>query len=45
MERIMDDTSLAERIDFANQLGLKCMVCSSGLGGKTEDEVKNIATS
>lgn len=39
-KEIMDDTSLAERIDFAHQLGLKSMVCSSGLGGKTEDEVK-----
>src|ERR1051325_372758 len=37
---IMDDNSLAERIEFANQLGLKCMVCSGGLGAKTEDEVK-----
>jgi sugar phosphate isomerase/epimerase len=37
---IMDDTSLAERIEFANQLGLTCMVCSGGLIAKTEDEVK-----
>jgi len=39
-KEITDDASLAERIDFANQLGLKCMVCSGGLGAKTEDEVK-----
>src|SRR5437870_1660238 len=39
-KEITDDTSLAERIEFANQLGLKCMVCSGGLGAKTEDEVK-----
>ena len=37
---IMDDNSLAERIDFANQLGLKHMVCSGGLMAKTTDEVK-----
>src|SRR6476659_11027763 len=39
-KEIMDDSSLAERIEFANQLGLKCMVCSGGLQAKTEDEVK-----
>jgi len=39
-KEIMDDASLAERIDFANQLGLKCMICSGGVGAKTEDEVK-----
>jgi sugar phosphate isomerase/epimerase len=39
-KEIMDDSSLAERIEFANQLGLKNMICSSGLGGKTVDEVK-----
>ena len=39
-KEITDDASLAERIEFANQLGLKCMVCSGGLGAKTEDEVK-----
>jgi sugar phosphate isomerase/epimerase len=39
-KEIMDDNSLAERIEFANQLGLKCMVCSGGLMGKTPDEVK-----
>ncbi|MBL7762455.1 MAG: sugar phosphate isomerase/epimerase [Chitinophagaceae bacterium] len=37
---ITDDASLAERIEFANQLGLKHMVCSGGLMAKTEDEVK-----
>ncbi|MBX7127092.1 MAG: sugar phosphate isomerase/epimerase [Cyclobacteriaceae bacterium] len=37
---IMDDESLKERIDFAQQLGLKHMVCSGGLEGKTVDEVK-----
>jgi len=37
---IMDDNSLAERIEFANQLGLKHMVCSGGLMAKTSDEVK-----
>jgi sugar phosphate isomerase/epimerase len=36
----MDDNSLAERIEFANQLGLKHMVCSGGLMAKTTDEVK-----
>ncbi|CAN5684085.1 hypothetical protein BH10BAC2_BH10BAC2_03590 [soil metagenome] len=39
-QEIMDDASLAERIEFANQLGLKNMVCSGGLGAKTEEEVK-----
>ena len=39
-KEITDDASLAERIEFANQLGLKNMVCSGGLMGKTEDEVK-----
>jgi len=39
-KELMDDASLAERIEFANQLGLKNMVCSGGLMGKTEDEVK-----
>jgi len=39
-KELMDDSSLAERIEFANQLGLKNMVCSGGLMGKTEDEVK-----
>ncbi|MBS1600894.1 MAG: sugar phosphate isomerase/epimerase [Bacteroidetes bacterium] len=39
-KEIMDDSSLAERIEFANQLGLKNMICSGGLGAKTEDEVK-----
>src|SRR5436190_14874510 len=39
-KEMTDDASLAERIEFANQLGLKCMVCSSGLGAKTEDEIK-----
>jgi len=37
---IMDDTSLAERVEFANQLGLKNMICSGGLMAKTEDDVK-----
>jgi len=37
---IMDDNSLAERIEFASQLGLKHMVCSGGLMAKTTDEVK-----
>ncbi len=37
---ITDDASLAERIEFANQLGLKHMVCSGGLGAKTADEIK-----
>jgi sugar phosphate isomerase/epimerase len=36
----MDDNSLAERIEFASQLGLKHMVCSGGLMAKTSDEVK-----
>lgn len=39
-KEITDDASLAERIEFANQLGLKHMVCSGGLGAKTADEVK-----
>jgi sugar phosphate isomerase/epimerase len=39
-KEIMDDDSLAERIEFANQLGLKHMVCSGGLMAKTADEVK-----
>ncbi|HLA52385.1 MAG TPA: TIM barrel protein [Flavitalea sp.] len=39
-KEITDDTSLVERIEFANQLGLKNMVCSGGLSAKTEDEVK-----
>ncbi|MFI5153746.1 MAG: sugar phosphate isomerase/epimerase family protein [Chitinophagales bacterium] len=39
-KEIMDDASLAERIDFANQLGLKDMVCSGGLMAKTTDELK-----
>ncbi|WP_153797327.1 sugar phosphate isomerase/epimerase family protein [Foetidibacter luteolus] len=39
-KEITDDASLAERIEFANQLGLKHMVCSGGLMAKTEDEVK-----
>ncbi len=39
-QEITDDASLQERIEFANQLGLKTMVCSGGLGAKTEDEVK-----
>ena len=37
---ITDDASLAERIEFANQLGLKNFVCSGGLMAKTADEVK-----
>ena len=40
-KEIMDDQSLAERIEFAHQLGLKHMVCSGGLMAKTADEVKN----
>ncbi|HMH31709.1 MAG TPA: TIM barrel protein [Puia sp.] len=39
-KEIMDEASLSERIDFAHQLGLKCMIASSGLGAKTADEVK-----
>src|SRR5688572_27078649 len=39
-KEITDDASLAERIEFSNQLGLKHMVCSGGLMAKTEDEVK-----
>jgi sugar phosphate isomerase/epimerase len=39
-KEIMDESSLAERIEFAHQLGLKSMVCSSGLMGKTADEIK-----
>src|SRR5438045_2655536 len=39
-KEIMDDNSLAERIEFANELGLKHMVCSGGLMAKTTDEVK-----
>jgi sugar phosphate isomerase/epimerase len=39
-KEITDDASLAERIEFANQLGLKCMICSGGVGATTEDEVK-----
>ncbi len=39
-KEITNDESLAERIEFANQLGLKHMVCSGGLMAKTEDEVK-----
>lgn len=37
---IMDDKSLAERIEFASQLELKHMVCSGGLMAKTADDVK-----
>ncbi len=33
--------NLDERIDFAHQLGLKHMVCSGGLYGKTLDDLKN----
>ncbi|RKN78122.1 sugar phosphate isomerase/epimerase family protein [Ulvibacterium marinum] len=33
-------TNLEERIDFANQLGLKHFVCSGGLDAPTLDEVK-----
>lgn len=32
--------NLDERIDFAHQMGLKHMVCSGGLNGKTIDELK-----
>ncbi|HRH48670.1 MAG TPA: TIM barrel protein [Panacibacter sp.] len=39
-QEIMDDASLTERIAFAHQLGLKCMVCSGGLQAKTADEIK-----
>jgi sugar phosphate isomerase/epimerase len=39
-KEITDDTNLGERIEFANQLGLKHMVCSGGLIAKTADEVK-----
>src|SRR5688572_264243 len=39
-KEITDDTSLAERIEFANESGLKHMVGSGGLIAKTEDEVK-----
>lgn len=39
-QEIMDDASLTERIAFAQQLGLKCMVCSGGLQAKTADEIK-----
>jgi sugar phosphate isomerase/epimerase len=39
-KEIMDDNSLVERIEFANQLGLKHMVCSGGIMGKSADEVK-----
>ena len=38
-KEITDDASLEERIEFANQLGLKTMVCSGGLGAKTEEEI------
>ncbi len=39
-KEITDDTNLAERIEWANQLGLKCMVCSGAPTSKTEDELK-----
>lgn len=39
-KEITDDTNLAERIEFANQLGLKCMVCSGAPKSKTEEELK-----
>ncbi|HVX52340.1 MAG TPA: sugar phosphate isomerase/epimerase [Chitinophagaceae bacterium] len=39
-KEITDDTNLAERIDFAHQLGLACMICSGAPGAKTEDELK-----
>jgi sugar phosphate isomerase/epimerase len=39
-QEIMNDESLKERIDFAQQLGLKHMVCSGGLSAKTADEIK-----
>jgi sugar phosphate isomerase/epimerase len=34
------EKNLDERIDFAHQMGLKHMVCSGGLNGKTLDELK-----
>ncbi len=34
------ENNLDERIEFANQLGLKQFVCSGGLDAPTEDEVK-----
>ncbi|HVU84219.1 MAG TPA: TIM barrel protein [Chitinophagaceae bacterium] len=39
-KEITDDTSLAERIDFARELGLACMICSGAPTAKTEDELK-----
>ena len=42
-KEITDDASLNERIQFANELGLKHMVCSGGLIAKTEDDVKRAA--
>jgi sugar phosphate isomerase/epimerase len=39
-KEITDDNSLAERIDFAHQLGLACMICSGAPGSKTTDELK-----
>ena len=39
-QEIMNDESLKERIEFAHGLGLKHMVCSGGLLGKSLDEVK-----
>lgn len=39
-QEIMSDDSLAERIEFANQLGLKHMVCSGGLAAATADDIK-----
>ena len=39
-QEIMNDDSLAERIEFAHGLGLKDMICSGGLLSKTADELK-----
>lgn len=39
-QEITDDTSLAERIEFAHQLGLACMICSGAPTAKTEEELK-----
>jgi sugar phosphate isomerase/epimerase len=39
-KEIMDDDSLAERVEFANQLGLKHMVCSGGLMAKSTEDLK-----
>jgi sugar phosphate isomerase/epimerase len=39
-KEITDDSNLAERIEFAHDLGLKCMICSGAPTAKTEEELQ-----